>query len=185
MGHMGPGFTGSFEPLTATQARQAVEVFIASLGQSGLRVGEVILLENHAYAVVEKADTGSGAFEVIVDPQSRAAHLEFGPAMMWNTEFGMGAMTRGMGMAGHMPGLTQTDPSVPPSVTAEHAAQVAQTFLTQTHAGAQLGEVISFPGYYTIHYEVDGTFAGMFSVNAYTGQVWEHVWHGAWVESDE
>jgi hypothetical protein len=55
----------------------------------------------------------------------------------------------------------------------------------EAHAGAQLGEVISFPGYCTIHSEVNGTFAGMLSVNACTGQVWEHVWHRAWVESDE
>ncbi len=37
---------------------------------------------------------------------------------------------------------------------------------------------MTFPGYYTVDFEVNGQTAGMLSVNAYTGQVWYHTWHG-------
>ncbi len=39
-----------------------------------------------------------------------------------------------------------------------------------------------FPGYYTIDVLRDGEIAGMLSVNAYTGQVILHQWHGNFVE---
>ncbi|NIP27727.1 MAG: hypothetical protein GWO38_28915, partial [Phycisphaerae bacterium] len=46
-------------------------------------------------------DTGSGAFEVLVDPVTRNVFPEPGPNMMWNTEYGM--MSGGnMGMMGGM-----------------------------------------------------------------------------------
>lgn len=80
-----------------------------------------------------------------------------------------------------MPGLTRPDPSV----GLDHASQIARVYLGGHHAGAQVGEGISFPGYYTLHYEADGKVSGMLSVNAYTGQVWEHDWHGLSVEISE
>ena len=36
----------------------------------------------------------------------------------------------------------------------------------------------TFPGYYDINFLLNGNFAGMLSVNAATGQVWYHGWHG-------
>jgi hypothetical protein len=41
------------------------------------------------------------------------------------------------------------------------------------------------PGYYTVHITKAGQFTGMLSVNAYTGQVWFHTWHGTFVASSE
>src|SRR4030042_381249 len=41
----------------------------------------------------------SGAFEVLVDPTTKAVFLEYGPAMMWNTDYGMMG-GRGFGMMG-------------------------------------------------------------------------------------
>jgi len=43
----------------------------------------------------------------------------------------------------------------------------------------------SFPGYYTLHITKDGQISGMLSVNAFTGQVWYHTWHGTFVASSE
>ena len=45
--------------------------------------------------------------------------------------------------------------------------------------------VDAFPGYYTIDVTRDGKVAGMLSVNAYSGQVWYHGWHGAFIQEKE
>ncbi|MEX0788032.1 MAG: hypothetical protein WD040_04455 [Anaerolineales bacterium] len=84
-----------------------------------------------------------------------------------------------------MLGLTRPDPSVEPSVGLDHASEIARVYLGEHHAGAQVGEGISFSGYSTLHYEVVGKVAGMLSVNAYTGQVWEHAWDGLLVGISE
>ena len=36
----------------------------------------------------------------------------------------------------------------------------------------------AFPGYYTLDTTRAGTTTGMVSVNAATGTVWYHTWHG-------
>ena len=38
-----------------------------------------------------------------------------------------------------------------------------------------------FPGYYSFDTTVDGKTHGMLSVNASTGAVWYHGWHGAFL----
>ncbi len=40
----------------------------------------------------------------------------------------------------------------------------------------------TFPGYYTLDTLTDGKVIGMLSVNAYSGQVFLHTWHGDFVE---
>jgi hypothetical protein len=40
-------------------------------------------------------------------------------------------------------------------------------------------------GYFTFDVLRDGRPVGMLSVNAYTGQVWYHGWHGAFVREKE
>ncbi|HEX9679987.1 MAG TPA: hypothetical protein VGA32_00935, partial [Anaerolineales bacterium] len=56
----------------------------------------ILVFESGAYVVVEKAGSEEGAFELQVDPLTRLASVEFGPTMMWNTEFGL--------TSGHFPG---------------------------------------------------------------------------------
>jgi hypothetical protein len=54
----------------------------------GLTVVEVMQFDNGFYA--ELADpSGNLATEVLVDPRTGAVQVEFGPAMMWNTTYGM------------------------------------------------------------------------------------------------
>src|SRR3990170_4461360 len=53
-----------------------------------LEVGEVMRFSNHYYAELEEKD-GRPATEVLVDPATGAVFLEYGPAMMWNTRYGM------------------------------------------------------------------------------------------------
>jgi hypothetical protein len=42
--------------------------------------------------------------------------------------------------------------------------------------------VEQFPGYYTVHILKSGKVTGMLSVNGYSGQVWYHTWHGAFIQ---
>ena len=188
MGGLGFSTTPQSEPLSIDEAREAVERFLGRLGDDNLVVGEIMVFDNHAYAEILKADTGLGAMEVLVDPVSRVVHLEYGPAMMWNTEYAMMGR-RSHGMMGGMMGL-ERDPLAPdvgePQVSAEQAREIAQEYLDQNLAGVEVGEEADvFPGYYTLHTLKEGKVLGMLSVNAYSGQVWIHTWHGAFVEMSE
>ena len=53
----------------------------------GLCVGEVLRFDNQYYA--ELTADGRGATEVLVDPATGTVMLEPGPAMIWNTRYGM------------------------------------------------------------------------------------------------
>jgi hypothetical protein len=39
--------------------------------------------------------------------------------------------------------------------------------------------------YYTLHTYTGDKVSGMLSVNGYTGKVWYHSWHGAFVDMKE
>jgi hypothetical protein len=68
-------------------------------------------------------------------------------------------------------------------VTLDQAAQVAQKALDSGIPGATLEtDGFNFYGYYTFDYKINGSIAGMLSVNGFTGQVWFHTWHGTFIE---
>jgi hypothetical protein len=176
-----------------------------------LKVGEVMRFSNHYYAELEERD-GRLATEVLVEPENGTVFLEYGPAMMWNTRYGMmsdfrlrgsgggmmgggmmgsgsnggmmGGSTGGMMGGGMMGG--SADPTWTPGVaTSDVSPQKARVLATQWLAGqsseATIGEPDVFPGYYTLHVLENGRVAGMLSVNASTGAVWSHWWHGRFV----
>ncbi|RTI00095.1 peptidase M4, partial [Thermus scotoductus] len=104
---------------------------------------------------------GQGLFELIADRYTGVVSPEPGPNMMWNTRYSM------------MGGPVQAPVRFP----LEEAKKLAETFLKGYLPGAQVMEAGAFPGYYTFDFgrkEVEG----MLSVNAYTGEVWVHTWHG-------
>ncbi|MER5390243.1 hypothetical protein [Saccharopolyspora sp. NPDC002686] len=133
--------------------------------QRGLHTGEVMQFSNGYYA--ELLDPGGhGGTEVLIDPASGAVFLEPGPAMMWNSAYGMmPAPVRGR----------------PPTVTAEQAEQIADQWLAQNNTGLHATDPTAFPGYYTLHALRGDQIAGMLSVNARTGAVWYHSWHGQFI----
>jgi hypothetical protein len=137
----------------------------------GLHPGEVIWFDNGFY--VELKDTpGSPATEVIVDPATGTVSTEPGPAMMWNTRYSMGRLAAGTTHA--------------PAVSAAQAQQIASDWLSRNLPGrlAQLPD--AYPGYYTLETTTgDGTVNGMLSVNAATGQVWHHSWHGRFIAKED
>ncbi len=169
-GMMGGGFGWqdgngrSVEDLS--DARGRAESFAESLG-SGLRVGEVMRFTNNYYAELEESD-GTKATEVLVDPRTGAVRPEFGPAMMWNTQFGMMAARPGSG----------------PELTAARASAVGERWL-RSRDGLAVGKPETFPGYYTLHVLRGGRIDGMLSVHAVTGAVWYHGWHGRFLEMSE
>ena len=157
-----PGDSGPVDDMA--EARNRAEKYAETLAP-GLRVGEVMRFSRNYYAELEESD-GAKATEVLVDPRTGAVQLEFGPAMMWNTRYGM--MTR---------------PGAPDRLSAKKAEQAAHSWAAQRDL--TVAEPEAFPGYYTFHTLRDGRIQGMVSVNAATGTVWYHSWHGRFLEMSE
>lgn len=181
----GPGAAQAISPVTsidaaAARAREALAVY-----GTDLAVEEVMEFSNHFYVLVEEKSTGTGALELIVE-RSGLVHPEPGPNMMWNTKYGHMAGFGGHGMMGGWdprrgPGAQPATPSAP-SITQERAKQIAAQYLSQAFPGATPDEGMAFYGYFTFDVERAGKTTGMLSVNAYTGAVWYHSWHGTFVQ---
>ncbi len=198
----GPGMMGNQSnntnaaPLSVDQAKTSAEAYIKTLGLDGLQVSEVMVFDNNAYVVVKETNTGNGAFELLVDPASQTAYPEFGPNMMWNLKYGglnhsqmMGGSNGMMGGNNGMMGGDGWDTTVPTdlsaemNITPEKAIEYAQKYLDANLKGATAAtDPVKFYGYYTLDFEKDGKVAGMLSVNGYSGQVFLHTWHGAFIE---
>lgn len=169
----GDGFADGFHGLTGTgpvttleQAEAAAQRYGDRLG---LEVGEVMQFDNGFYAALHDADD-AGATEVLVDAEDGDVRVEYGPAMMWNTAYGM-----------HAAGTAR-----PAQVSREEARELAADWLSEREDDeVGVGEAEEFPGYYTLHTELDDEVTGMLSVNAYTGAVWFHSWHGSFIGMTE
>ena len=157
--------------LTMTQAQQSVQRYIARSGNKNLALDEILEFQRNFYAIVRDQGTGQGAFEVLVNKVTGAVFPEYGPAMMWNTEYGM---------MGGMMGYQQ--PSGPMTVSPAQATRIARRWLAQHQPGATTETPDRFPGYYTLHILRNGKVTGMLSVNGYSGQVWSHTWHGTFTQ---
>ena len=95
---------------TLAAARSDAQQFANRLG---LRVDEVMQFQRNFYAKLVDSH-GNGATEVLVDSSTGVVSIEYGPAMMWNTRYGMGrsagsmmgsygrGMMRGQGNGGMM-----------------------------------------------------------------------------------
>lgn len=119
------------------------------------------------YVIVREADTGRGAFELLIDPSTGAVSCEMGPNMMWNLKYGQS----GEGDS---------------TLTLEDALQLAQRAPDANLPGAAIeGEGTGFYGHYTFDYAIDGQIVGMWSVNGLTGEVWPHTWHGEFIREVE
>ncbi len=206
-GQYGSGMMGYFgglsnvDPMSLEDAETAIITYLTTLNNNDLALGEIMIFDNHAYAQIIDEATETGAFEVLVDPTSGSVFPEPGPNMMWNTEYGMmagfnGSMMNGQFdsgmmngqfdstmMGGNMMGSFGYTPDAEINITAEKAVDTAQEYLDAYLPGKTADETAdTFPGYYTLHVLEDGETIGMLSVNAYTGQVFHHHWHGDLIE---
>jgi hypothetical protein len=166
MGSMGmvwlPGNGVAVSGIPAARARATT-----AAAPAGLRPGEVMWFDNGFYVEL-KDSAGKPATEVIVDPRTGAVSTEPGPAMMWNTRFGMHA--RGGDAA---------------AVDATKARTIATSWLAANQAGTTIGSIDAYPGYFTLDLQRGGTVSGMMSVNSSTGAVWYHTWHGAFIAKED
>jgi len=130
---------------------------------AGLRPGEVMRFDN-GFHVELKDSAAKPPTEVIFDPRTGAVTTEPGPAMMWNTRFGMRA--RG-GEAG--------------AVDATQAQDIAMAWLAYNQAGPTIGSIEAYPDYFTLDLQRGDTVSGMLSISVSTGVVWYQTWHGAFI----
>ena len=186
-GLMGYGSAGSGEEVTSLdEALEAAEAYIEEYYPSqGLEITEVMWFDNHFYAQTTEEDTGIGAFEILIDPQTGAIQPEYGPNMMWNEKYGM--MGGGMGMMGSdMMGFETSSNIISKGVSPAEAGRLAQQFLDQHDSGLTVNEEVdAFYGYYTIHTLENEMVTGMLSVHDETGDVWPHTWHGEFLGMTE
>lgn len=172
------GLVPAGKPLSLDAASSVATAYIAAWkSDHALKLGQVEQFANNFYAEAIEQDTGRGAFEFLIDPQTGIVIGEPGPNMMWNLRYG--AM-------GGMMGLWRPDQNGSAgetmSVTVDQARTDAQAFLDKVYPGANLdSDYTAFYGFYTLDFSLNGKVAGMLSVNGFTGQVWFHHWHGAFV----
>ncbi len=171
--------------------RDRVQQWLVSAGFNGFRVSEIMAFTNNDYAAVNDK-SGKPAFELLVAP-NRSWLMEEPASMMWNTSYGMLANTSrtvepipGMSMmwgGGMMGSSSNWYRSGSGKVTSlDQAVTAADKWL----ANARPGETAekdgrSYPGYFTMDTTRSGKTVGMLSVNASTGAVWYHGWHGTFL----
>ncbi len=190
-GMMGGGFfnnTYSGEPASIEEARTAFETYITNLGNDDLQLHEVMVFSQNAYGVVIEKSSGKGAMELLLDYGSGNVFPEIGPNHMWNLKYGMmnGGRNKSLGCGMGCNTSPNSTTITEMTVTEDDAKTAAQAFLDANEPGATAAnDGMPFYGYYTFDYSEDGKVAGMLSVNGYNSQVWQHTWHGQFVDEWE
>jgi hypothetical protein len=190
MGNYGAYQNAAGETLTLDSAQSAFNNYLDNLGNDDLEISEIMLFNQNAYAIVSEKSTGTGAMELLVDPDTLTVFPEYGPNRMWNTKYGMmggsGRRSGSFGICGTGFANGSDAISADMSISREAAAGLASDYLAANIEGAELDvDGTTFYGYYTFDYMQDGQMAGMLSVNGYNGQVWLHTWHGQFIEEVE
>jgi hypothetical protein len=190
-GDRGPGMMGGAYgvPTPSSPARSAsagdmnavrerASAWLRSRGFDGFKVAEVMAFSNNDYAAVEDT-SGHGAFELLSGPRGEWLMPEPGPNMMWNSRYGMlrGSGRGLIGGSGMMGGYV-TPRQSGEGISSSRARTIAGRWLDENLPGRQALDPLAFPGYYTIDVGSSGHPVGMLSVNATTGVVWYHSWHG-------
>ncbi len=173
-GMMGPVFGAGTGDIGMDRAVKIARETAASYPSGGLAADEVIEFSNNYYASIREKGTGIGAFEILINRGTGNVIREPGPDMMWNAKYSA--------MGGGMMGSFGVTGSGPMTVTAQQAQDIAQRWLDANQAGTSAKSPDSFYGYYTVDFQRAGRLVGMLSVNGYTGLVWFHSWHGAFVQ---
>ncbi len=163
MGNMMALYDPRARPITQDEALRSMESLARQYYGSNVEVEDFMAFSSNYYAVLKDANSSQDIAEVLVDRYSGSAYPEPGPNMMWNTRYGAGRTQAGS--AGY--DLTG-------------AKKLAEDFLTGYLPGAQIMESKQMPGYYTFDFGRKDV-EGMMSVNAFSGQIWVHTWHGSYL----
>jgi hypothetical protein len=159
MGNMMALYYPGARPINQDEALRSMESFARQYGPN-VKVEDFMAFSSNYYAVLKDADSGQNIAEVLEDRYSGSIYPEPGPNMMWNTRFGAGREKTG-GVDYDLAG----------------AKKLAEDFLTGYLPGAQILDSNEMPGYYTYDFGRKDV-EGMLSVNAFSGQIWVHTWHG-------
>jgi len=175
-GMAGPGYgfgnPENAQHISDSAAAEAVANALAAYRDPNLEVAEIMEFQYNYYAQIKEKGSDMNAFELLVNPYTGQVFPEPGPNMMWNTKYG------------HMSGWPYNSDSKN-EVSAAKAEELAVQFVKQYSSTATVGDAEPFPGYYTLHVLEQGKIVGMLSVNAQTGAVWYHNWHGNFIKMVE
>jgi hypothetical protein len=149
---------GNSTPVTTIAAARARAVEAGAPRQ--LHPGEVMQFSLNFYVELKDA-SGASAGEALVDPARGAVVPEYGPAMMWTS------------------GSSASD------IPADRATTIANQWLQANAQGETVGSTDLFPGHFTMDTVSGGNTVGMLSVNATTGAVWYHTWHGTFIAEED
>jgi hypothetical protein len=175
MGHgYGTPYITNGQTINITTASTIAQNYVASIGNPDLVVKQVEEYQANYYVQVNEKSTGNGAFELLINKYTGSIYPEMGPNMMWNNKYGMMR-------SGALSGIYGT-PTTTMTVTTIQATTDAQQYLTPYLPGTTTGDITTFYGYYTIEVLNGTTPYGMLSINGYSGQVWFHTWHGAFMQ---
>jgi len=177
MGGYGNGYAPNAKPIVLDQAVTNAQNYLTAYNNADLKLDEVEEYAWNFYVVVKEKSADTGAFQLVVDKSSGAVYPEMGPNMMWNTKYSP--------MVFMMGGWFAQAPSKM-TVSAEQARANAEQYLKSYLPNATLDKSVdTFYGYYNFDVLQNNKTFGMLSVNGYTGAVWYHTWHGAFVQSKE
>jgi hypothetical protein len=176
-GTMMSTYAPSARPISQDEARRRAQGFVARYGAQ-VKIRDFMVFAENYYAQVVDAATGAGLAEVLVDRYTGIVRPEPGPNMLWNTRFGMPGGQFDSGMMGS--NQDRPVPSTPVRYTQVAAQKLADTFVAGYLPGGKVLEGLPFPGYYTFDYGRKA-IEGMLSVNAFTGEIWVHGWHGVYL----
>ena len=177
-----PARSASAKNLNAVRGR--ANAWLRERGFDGFQAAEVMAFTRNDYVAVEDAN-GHGAFELLSGPRGEWLMPEPGPNMIWNNRYGMmrGSGWGTMGGSGMMGGYGKYETSRQggESISSSRARTIAGRWLDENLPGRRALDPLAFPGYYTVDVGSKGHPVGMLSVNATTGAVWYHGWHGSFL----
>lgn len=163
MGNMMAVYYSESRPIAQDEALKIMQNFARKYSSNNTEIEDFMVFSSNYYAVLKDPSTGQYIAEILVDRYSGSAYPEPGPNMMWNTNYGAGRAQTG----GKDYDLAESE-------------KLANDFLAGYLPGAQIIESKAMPGYYTFDFGRNG-IESMLSVNAYSGQLWVHTWHGPYI----
>lgn len=136
---------------------------------SNFQINEIFVFENSPYYIsIKEKESPHSAFEVLFDPFEKQIYSTYGPKLTWNTKYG----SNSYGMFGMNYTIGENK-----FLNKRQALEKAKEFYKDKPL-IRVDKGHKYYGYYTFYTKVSGEINGMLSINTYTGEVWNHSWHG-------
>lgn len=137
---------------------------------SSFEIVDMVAYSNSPYyLVLKEKNQKNAAFGLMFDPVQGVVYPEYGPNMVWNQQFGMGFM------------MGWNNRANSEKIDKDTALANARSFARNNGLRVR-NDGYQFNGYYSFYLENNNQPLGLVSVNAYSGEVWAHNWHGNLVE---